>query len=179
MSEAVWDSISSLGEAWREQSKDRRIQTKGVRELGDESSSLRQRQLEDRQRKGAPAQRIDHRKALRASQRRYRKLTASTQSVEDVLYFDVGEMNVECLKCSALHFIGERKVGSSESVLLLLLWEWKADWRRIRLQEYPPALLKQLLTVNTSRDKQIRNSIDKYNNALCMALMHAKWVSRG
>ncbi len=51
--------------------------------------------------------------------------------------------------------------------------------QHISLLQHPPSLLRELLTATTPRDKGVRKNIFKYNNALCMASVHANWVSRG
>ncbi len=90
-------------------------------------------------------------------------------------------MDVECKYCRALRFVAERKVGSSEAnpVFSNCCQGEKLTAQQIPLLQDPPSFLRELLTGSTPRDKVFRKNIVKYNNALCMALVHTNWVNRG
>ncbi len=90
-------------------------------------------------------------------------------------------MDAECRSCSVLHFIAERTVGSSESnpVSHDCFQGRQITTENIPLLEDPPQLLRELLNGDIPLGRSFRENILKYNNALCMASVHAKWDNRG
>ncbi len=77
--------------------------------------------------------------------------------------------------------MAQRRVGSSEAnpIFSNCCQGEKLTVKHIPLLQDPPSLLRELRTGSTPREKGFRKNIVKYNNALCMASVHANWVSRG
>ncbi len=115
------------------------------------------------------------------SQRRKRRINPRAENSSAGVYADIGDMVHSCSTCKALHFIGERKKGSSVTNPLFsrCCQGGAISAGDIPLQKDPPALLRTLLTGEESRSKNFRRNIVRYNNALCMASVHARWVTRG
>ncbi len=113
--------------------------------------------------------------------RTQRKIVRAEQSAGLGSYVDFGNMDVECRNCRAFRFMAERKVGSSESnPIFYNCWQGgQITAENIPLLQDPPQLLRQLLSGDTPRDKSFWKNIVKYNNALCMASVHANWVNQG
>ena len=80
-------------------------------------------------------------------------------------YHDAGTMNFKCLKCEALMFKGEQ---SKKAKFTLCCSDGAV---RIPPVKEPPQILKQLLTGNTNRDKDFRQSVRAYNSSLAFASM--------
>ncbi len=73
-----------------------------------------------------------------------------------------------------------RKVGSSEANPIFSNCCGKAHCTEHSVAPRSRrSLPRELLTGSTLRDKGFRKNIVKYNNGLCMASVHANWVSRG
>ncbi len=83
--------------------------------------------------------------------------------------------------CRAIRFMAERNIGDSEAnpIFFNCCRSEKLTVQHIQLLQDQPSLLRELLTGSTPREKRLRKSIVKYKNALCMASVHANWVSRG
>ena len=98
--------------------------------------------------------------------------------LDPTTFLDIGDMNTPCSHCGALRFVTERIKGSSTTSPRFgncceggkVLFSPSTD---------PPALLRQLLTGTTPRDRRFRKDIRAYNNALSMGSVTAKWVNRG
>ncbi len=86
-------------------------------------------------------------------------------------------MDVEC----KTRFVAERNVRCSEAnpVFSNCCQGEELNLKHIPLLQDPPSLLRELLTGSTPRDKGFRKNIVQYITALCMASMHANWVSGG
>ncbi len=70
----------------------------------------------------------------------------------DVRAVDFGEMDIECKNCGALHFLAERKVGSSRTnpAFSNCCQGGKLTNENIPLLRDPPQFLRELLTQSTS-----------------------------
>ncbi len=89
----------------------------------------------------------------------------------------LGEMDVECRNCGALHFLAERKVGISGTnpAFSNCCQGGKLTTEHMPLLQDPPHILQELLTQDTS---EASGNIVRYNRALSMASVHANWVHR-
>ncbi len=90
-------------------------------------------------------------------------------------------MDVESRNCTALRFLAERNIGSSETnpEFSDYCQGGKLTVVNIPLLQDPRPLLQALVSGSAPRNKQFRKNIFKYNNALCIASVHANWVNQG
>ncbi len=124
------------------------------------------------------AEQIAARTRAERNRRKFFRIDLSTENPDPI---DFGDMDVECSSWGALLFLAERKVGcyTTNPQFAHCCSSGKITADDIGLLSDPPALLRELLTGDTSRDKRFRKSIRAYNNALSMGSVGAKVVDRG
>ena len=93
-------------------------------------------------------------------------------------FLDIGEMNSECSKCGALHYIDERLLKSTASDAEFSIC-CSDRQKELPLLEEPPLLIKTLLTSSTRISKHFRDNIRAYNSVLSMASCTPDFVNRG
>ncbi len=93
------------------------------------------------------------------------------------LYFR--KMDVDCSSCGALHFIVERKRGSSmgRPAFSNCCTNGCIASEIVPRFSDAPILLKQLLTESSTNATSFRKNIRKYNSALVMASVTCNWVA--
>ena len=121
-------------------------------------------------------QRRRRQNVLNAAQRRKRRLFQNHDFSTDS-YLDVGNMDVECPDCGALHFLDERLMMSTPSNPKFRNCCQKGKFKFPPLSEVPN-VLRVLLTGLDTVSREFRKKIRFYNIVLSMASVNAQWVNR-
>lgn len=92
-------------------------------------------------------------------------LHAMNDREHDIQVYDIGDMNINCTQCSALHFSNEGGRVSNSCC-------HKGKVMLHPLYEYPPEM-KELISGTTTIGKEFRKNIRSYNSAFAFATFNA------
>ncbi len=159
----------------------RRIYTEEQKEARRQRRRYLRREKAKENRSANKADVAPARRGELTEEERNAKLDCRERSDITGVYIDIGDMMYSCSSCKALHFLGERKKGSSarNPAFSRCCQGGSISASNIPLQKDPPPFLKSLLTGDDPRSKAFRKNIVRYNNALCLSSVHAHWVRRG